>query len=152
MEIKVMLEGGAFMPTKAHDLDTGFDIYAKYDFTVPPTTGWIHGDIADIDVGAATHDTGVHIQIPKGYTGLLKSKSGLNVKHGLTSEGVIDSGYTGSIRVKLYNHTSKAYKFQKGDKISQLAIMPIADVNKLVEVTEFEATERGNGGFGSTGR
>lgn len=78
MEIKVMLEGGAFMPTKAHDLDTGFDIYAKYDFVVPPTTGWIHGDIADIDVGAATHDTGVHIQIPKGYTGLLLSKSGLN--------------------------------------------------------------------------
>ena len=152
MEIKVMLEGGAIMPTKAHDLDTGFDIYARYAFTVPPTTGWIHGDIAYIDVGAATHDTGVHIQIPKGYTGFLKSKSGLNVKHGLTSEGVIDSGYTGSIRVKLYNHTSKAYKFQRGDKISQIAIMPIADVNKLVEVTEFEATERGNGGFGSTGR
>lgn len=152
MTIKVMLEGGAHMPTKAHDLDTGFDIYAKYDFTVPPTEGWGIGSKVEIDIGSITHDTGVHIQIPKGYTGFLKSKSGLNVKHGLTSEGVIDSGYTGSIRVKLYNHTSKAYKFKKGDKISQLAILPIADVGKLVEVTEFEPTERGNGGFGSTGR
>lgn len=60
--------------------------------------------------GSAVIDTGVHIDIPKGYVGFLKSKSGLNVKHDLTSEGVIDAGYTGSICVKLYNHGKTDYK------------------------------------------
>lgn len=146
-----MLEGGACMPTKAHKEDAGFDIRAMYDFTVPPAQAWGLGSTIEVDVGCITHDTGVHIQIPEGYTGFLKSKSGLNVKYGLTGEGVIDSGYTGSIRVKLYNHTSKAYKFKKGDKISQLVILPIASP-ELVLTDEFEPTERGNGGFGSTGR
>lgn len=151
MKIKVMLECGAYMPTKAHKEDAGYDIYAMYDFVVPPTEGWKIGNRNEIDVGCITHNTGVHIQIPEGYTGFLKSKSGLNIKYGLTGEGVIDSGYTGSIRVKLYNHTSKAYKFKKGDKISQLVILPIAS-SELVLTDEFEPTDRGNGGFGSTGR
>jgi dUTP pyrophosphatase len=81
---------------------------------------------------------------------MLKSKSGLNVKHGITSEGVIDVGYTGSIAVKLYNNSDKAYGFKAGDKISQLVIMPILTPS-FEQVEEFEETERGNNGFGSTG-
>ena len=143
MYIKVKLDEGARLPEKAHDADAGFDIFARESFCVCGTN--------DNRVGVGIHDTGVHIQIPKGYVGLLKSKSGLNVKHGLTSEGVIDSGYVGSIVVKLYNHTHEDYLFKKGDKISQLVIVPIADAT-LIRVRSLDSTERGDGGFGSSGR
>ena len=144
MNIRVKLDEGAMLPTKAHDTDAGFDIYARRGFCVFGTKG--------NEVGSGTHDTGVHIEIPKGYVGFLKSKSGLNVKFGLTSDGVIDSGYTGSIVVKLYNHSSKDYWFDKGDKITQLVILPIADCSKLTETDSLDSTERGDGGFGSSGR
>lgn len=83
--------------------------------------------------------------------GMLKSKSSLNVKHGLLNTGVIDSGYTGSIMVNLYNHTDHKYFVKKGDKISQLVIMPIFHA-ELQQVDELEETERGDNGFGSTGK
>ena len=81
----------------------------------------------------------------------MKSKSGLNIKHDLTGEGVIDSGYTGSIVVKLYNDSDTDYEVQSGDKISQLVILPIA-MPDLELVDSFEQTERGDNGFGSSGR
>jgi len=89
--------------------------------------------------------------LPRNTVGMVKSKSGLNVKHGILSEGVIDVGYTGSIRVKLYNHGDKGYQVNKGDKISQLVILPILTPD-LELVDELDETERGNNGFGSTGR
>jgi dUTP pyrophosphatase len=138
MLLNVMLDDGAFMPTKAHESDAGFDLRTPRDCFVP-------------EYGNATIDTGVHIAIPSGYVGMLKSKSGLNVKHDLVSEGVIDAGYTGSIVVKLYNHGNEPYKFERGDKITQLVIMPIPNVT-LAQVTEFADTERGDNGFGSSGR
>lgn len=143
MNVKVKLDEGARLPEKAHDADGGYDIFARHGFCVFGTKGNM--------IGEGTHNTGVHIEIPKGYVGMLKSKSGLNMKHGLTGEGVVDSGYAGSIFVKLYNHTDKDYWFDKGDKIIQLVIMPIADAT-LIESDEFDPTERGDGGFGSTGR
>lgn len=96
-------------------------------------------------------DTGVHIAIPAGNVGMLKSKSGLNVKHNITSEGVIDAGYTGSIVVKLYNHGKETYAVRKGDKISQLVILPII-TPELELVSGLEESERGEKGFGSSGR
>lgn len=138
MQLKVVLDNGAQLPTKAHDVDAGYDIYS-------PEIRYIKAGQSEVI------DTGVHIQIPKGYVGMLKSKSGLNVKHGLVSEGVIDAGYNGSIAVKLYNHSFSDYYIQKGDKITQLVIMPIADT-ELVIASSLEDTERGNNGFGSTGR
>ena len=105
----------------------------------------------EVSVGSETIDTGVHVQIPEGYVGFIKSKSGLNIYHGLTAEGVIDSHYTGSIRVKLYNHTSNAYHFNAGEKIAQLVIIKCA-LPVLEVVDELEATDRGDNGFGSTGR
>ena len=126
------------MPTRAHKTDAGLDIYAKDGQIVPAKE-------------SAIFDTGVHVEIPVGYVGMLKSKSGLNVKHGITSEGVIDAGYTGSIVVKLYNHGGYDYRVEKGDKISQLVIMPIITPG-LEEVDTLEDTERGTGGFGSTGK
>lgn len=137
MKLKVKLDPGATMPTRAHDTDAGLDIYAMYRRRVPAA-------------GSMCFDTGVHIEIPTGYVGMVKSKSGLNVKHGITSEGVIDAGYTGSIMVKLYNHSGCAVEIERGQKISQLVLLPII-TPELEEVDSLEATERGNGGFGSTG-
>lgn len=146
--MKIKLSGNAILPTRAHEWDAGLDLYTPEDVTVvrsrwTPTEG--------ITIGSATIDTGVHVEIPKGYVGFIKSKSGLNVKHGLTAEGVIDSGYTGSIVVKLYNHTSTSYEFKAGEKIAQLVILPIL-TPELELVDELEDTDRGSNGFGSSGK
>lgn len=136
--MKIKLDSWAIMPTRAHDTDAGLDLYATEDKMVPCYS-------------AAIFDTGVHVQLPPNTAGMLKSKSGLNVKHGITSEGVIDVGYTGSICVKLYNHSDTAYIVHRGDKISQLVIVPIV-IPPIVVVDELEESERGGRGFGSTGR
>ncbi len=101
--------------------------------------------------GSACFNIGVHIEIPRGYVGFLKSKSGLNVKHGITNEGVIDAGYTGSIVVKLYNNSGIDYTVNAGDKISQIVLLPIF-TPELEQVERLEDTERGTGGFGSSGK
>lgn len=147
MKINVQLDEGAVMPVRAHETDAGYDLFAREDFFVYHSTS----RQKRANVGYAIHDTGVHIEIPKGYVGFLKSKSGLNVKRGLTSEGVIDSGYTGSIVVKLYNHTGHGYRVKKGDKITQLVLLPIFTPD-LKQVDSLDETDRGDGGFGSTGR
>jgi dUTP pyrophosphatase len=138
MEIKVMLDEGAYMPNKAHDIDAGFDLRT-------PMSVFVMGR------DAVVIDTGVHMAIPEGYCGLLVSKSGLNVKNGITGTGLIDAGYTGSIIVKLYNDSYDDKVFDSGDKIIQIIILPVPDV-KLVMVDSLEDTERGDNGFGSTGR
>ena len=101
--------------------------------------------------GSVDIDTGVHIQLPRRTTGFLKSKSGLNVKYGITSEGVIDVNYSGSIRVKLYNHSDTDYMFLAGDKVSQLVILPVIIPKRLKLVERLKVIGRGNNGFGSTG-
>ncbi len=136
--LPVQLEEGAYMPERAHELDAGLDLRSPIGTLIP-------------GFGSATIDTGIHIQLPPGTVGMLKSKSGLNVKHGLTGEGVIDEGFTGSIVVKLYNHTPKEYYVNKGDKISQLVILPVLRPTP-VQVDKIEGGERGDSGFGSTGR
>ena len=136
--MKVMIDKGAYMPERAHKEDAGLDLRSPITIPVPPS-------------GSATIDTGVHVQIPEGYVGMLKSKSGLNVKAGLTGEGVIDCGYTGSIVVKLYSHGKEGIVIEKGDKIIQLVILPIL-TPELEQVDTLEETERGSDGFGSTGR
>ena len=137
--MRIMLDEGAYMPIRGHRDDAGLDLRSPIDFGIMPG-------------GSATIDTGVHVDIAPGLVGMLKSKSGLNVKYGITSEGVIDAGYTGSIVAKLYNHGNEPVSFNAGDKITQLVFLPVYIPDELVVVDEFEKTERGNGGFGSTGR
>lgn len=137
--MKVKLDKGAIMPTRAHDTDAGYDLYARFDARVMPLPDGL------------TIDTGVHVEIPAGYVGFIKSRSGMNINRGLTCEGVIDAGYTGSIAVKLYNHGQYMKKIAAGDKIAQLVILPIITPD-LELVDELEPTERGDNGFGSTGR
>ena len=136
--IGVKIDKGAYMPERAHEADAGYDLRS------PIKTILCAGE-------AVVIDTGVHIQIPRGFVGMLKSKSGLNVKHDIVGEGVIDSGYTGSIKVKLYNHGDESYMIEAGDKISQIVFLPIY-TPELEIVEDLEETERGDGGFGSSGR
>ena len=136
--MKVKLDPGAYMPEKAHEQDAGYDLRTPVRAVVRA------GDSVVID-------TGVHVQIPDGFVGFLKSKSGLNVRLDLTGEGVIDAGYTGSICVKLYNHGAQFHVFEAGDKIIQLVILPIITPD-LELVDNLEDTERGSDGFGSSGK
>ncbi len=139
--MKVYLDKWAFLPSRAHGQDAGLAIYSPCNVTI-------------LAGGSAVVDTGVHIQLPRDTVGLLKSKSGLNVNHGIVGEGVIDEGYTGAIKVKLYNHGKTAYSFQRGDKLIQLLIMPVIKpiLREVRSLDEFDDSERGADGFGSTGR
>lgn len=136
--MNIQLDKQALMPVRAHNTDAGLDLLSPIDTVVPAK-------------GSISIDTGVHIELPPNTAGFLKSKSGLNVKYGITSEGVIDVGYTGSIAVKLYNHSGMDYTVRRGDKISQLVVVKI-DTPELVLVDKLAETERGAVGFGSTGR
>ena len=143
--MKIVLDEGAFMPTRAHETDAGLDLYAKYGGILYPIKDAVKGS-------GMVFDTGVHIELPHGYFGKIESKSGLNCNHGVVScGGVIDEGYTGSIAVKLYNLGKRPYTFNAGDKIAQLVIMPYA-TPELELVDTLDQTERGEAGFGSTGR
>lgn len=138
-KVRIVLDEGAFEPTRAHPTDAGLDLRTKEKFVLWP--GHCH-----------TFDTGVHIELPHGYYGKIESKSGLNVKDSVVScGGVIDEGYTGSIAVKLYNFGKLDKEFEKGDKIAQLVIQPYI-APKMEIVDSLEETERGDAGFGSTGR
>ncbi len=138
IKIQYSLDEGAFKPEKAHASDGGFDIKTPAYRMVKPKD-------------SVVIDTGVHMYIPDGYVGLLVSKSGLNVKNSITGTGLIDAGYTGSIVVKLYNDSSEFHSFNKGDKLIQLVVLPIPEV-ELEEAEATPKTERGNKGFGSSGK
>lgn len=135
--MKVKLDAWAYRPTRGHATDAGLDLRAEMDSLIFPRS-------------YAIFHTGVHVQLPTGYCGLLVSKSGLNVNHHIVSTGLIDEGYTGEIVVKLYNHGDAPYEVHRGDKISQLVILPCFH-EEIEFVDELETTERGDNGFGSTG-
>lgn len=138
MLIKVKLDEGAYLPERAHSTDAGADIRCMEGFVLPSK-------------GSVTVKTGVHVQLPKGTVGMLKSKSGLNIKHGITSEGVIDEGFDGEIMVKLYNDSPIPHHFAKGDKITQLVVMPVC-YPTYAAFDAIQGGERGSRGYGSTGR
>ncbi|MEE8666870.1 MAG: dUTP diphosphatase [Bifidobacterium mongoliense] len=136
--MKYSLDKDAEEPERAHPDDAGIDLCANEWLDISPHSGEV------------IH-TGVHLEIPAGYAGLLVSKSGLNVKHDITTTGLIDSGYTGEIIVKAYNHGDKTYQVNSGDKITQLVLIPVATPT-LVRCKTIAGGPRGNNGFGSTGK
>lgn len=138
MNMKVKLDDWAYMPERAHATDAGADIKAPVDIEVQAGK-W------------AIVYTGVHIELPPHTVGMLKSKSGLNVKHHIVSEGVIDEGYTGEIVVKLYNHGDDNVRLARGSKITQLVVLPV-EYPEFELVDEISGGERGDNGFGSSGR
>lgn len=135
--MKIKLDPGAIMPNSAHGTDAGLDLYAPEDANI-----WPHY--------RKIINTGVHVEIPEGCVGLLTSKSGLMAKHGIVSSGTIDCGFTGAIKAVLFNLSDEAMYIKKGQKITQMVLFQIITPD-LEIVDELEQTERGDGGFGSTG-
>ena len=137
--MNVKLDAGAQMPVKAHETDAGYDLFALQSV-------YINGN-----GGSAAVDTGVHIEIPAGWFGLVAGRSGLNFKNGvIVPQGTIDSGYMGSIKVKLYNLSGQPFMIHRGDRIAQIIFLR-HESPELETVDTLSDTERGSGGFGSTG-
>jgi dUTP pyrophosphatase len=141
MTLKIKLDENAFPLSKVYSTDAGYDLKSPISITLLPKSSIII-------------NTGVHVQIPHEYAGLLVSKSGLNVKHDITSTGLIDEGYTGPIIVKLYNNGNNEYKINRGDKITQLVLIKTNYLNIEIvnSFNENENSLRGNNGFGSSGK
>ena len=141
MKILFTLDDGATAPTRAHDTDAGLDLYSSRGCSINP------GERRLVS-------TGVHVAIPPGYVGMICPRSGLAHKHGLTvlnAPGIIDAGYTGEIKVNLYNTGDEVYWAETGTRIAQLVITPIPDA-RLEQVDTLDTTERGDNGHGSTGQ
>lgn len=137
--MRVKLDERAYMPTRSHREDAGWDLRARESYVIRA-----HGSVVV--------DTGVHVELPDGTVGMIKSRSGLNTKHGIVCEGVVDEGYTGPILVKLYNHSDVNYVVEPGDRISQLVVLRLYDIEALEEADELVGGERGDNGFGSSGQ
>jgi len=133
------LHPDAKIPHYAHHDDAGFDLFAVKDITVKK------GERTAIP-------TGIAMEIPEGYVGLIWDKSGLAMKHGIkTIGGVVDSAYRGEVLIGVINFGESDYTFEKGHKIAQMIIQKKEFVD-FEEVKELSDTTRGDGGFGSTGK
>jgi dUTP pyrophosphatase len=136
------LDPDAKLPTRAHDGDAGLDLYALEGATLGP------GERISLR-------TGIAVEIPPGRAGLVLPRSGLAVRHGIAlvnAPGLIDSGYRGEVRVLLLNtDREEPCEIQRGDRIAQLVLVAVEALD-LVVVDELELSERGGGGFGSSGR
>lgn len=136
--VKVQLDEKAFMPVREHKDDAGADLLTPYGFTLWP------GEFKTID-------TGVHVEVPEGYMVEVRSKSGLMKNMGVFTDGTVDQGFAGSIGVILFNHSNGIRKFKAGDKIAQIVFTKIG-IPDFEQVDRITGGERGNAGFGSTGR
>lgn len=129
------------MPGYAHPGDAGLDLVARADVTLTPG-------------GRAAVATGVAIALPAGYVGLVHPRSGLARKHGVTvlnAPGTVDAGYRGEIVVILVNtDPAEPFTVQRGDRVAQLVVQQVAEAD-LIEVDTLPGSDRGEGGFGSTG-
>lgn len=132
------LDKSAQLPTRATKGAAGFDIYCNGFYTIVPGVRCLL-------------DTGIAMTIPEGWCGVVMPRSGLAAKHGIDRlAGLIDSDYRGEVKVSLINHGDSAVEFKKGDRIAQIIFVPVMTAS--CEVAEFDDTERGSGGFGSTGK
>lgn len=140
MKFKI-LDGG-FLPTRAHFDDAGIDFRTPEAFTLAPNGG------------AKVVDLKVAVQIPIGYFGKMESKSGLMVKSGVVcAGGIVDSGFRGTIKVRMINNGDEPYTFEKGDKVVQMVLIPcgLFDI-ELVDELDLSDSGRNKSGYGSTGR
>ena len=133
------LHPDAKIPTYAHEGDAGFDLYACEDVVVAP------GERVLVS-------TGIAMEIPSGFVGLIWDKSGLSNTHGLkTLGGVVDAGYRGEVKAGLINLGIEEYHVGLGHKVAQMLIQKVEHA-EIYEVSELSNTLRGEGGFGSTGK
>lgn len=140
MQIKFKkLNENAKPPTYAFKFDAGMDLYCLENISVEPNQ-------------SVQISTGIAMEIPEGFVGLIWDKSGLSHKSGLkTVGGVVDSQYRGEIKVGMINLSNETYNFEAGQKIAQMLIQKVEQVD-LIESDDLSETDRGEGGFGSTGK
>ena len=141
MKLKIKNLSDNPMPCYKNIGDAGMDICASEDARISPFN-W------------KLVSTGIYLEIPVGYEVQVRSRSGLALKQGITvlnSPGTIDSGYRGEVGVILRNHDPRAYDVKKGERIAQLVMAAVVTA-EIEEVAELTDTERGEGGFGSTGK
>ena len=137
----VLTHPNARVPKKAHDDDAGFDLFAVEDYVLQPQE-------------YARIPTGLRIELPRGTEAQVRPRSGLAANHGVTvlnTPGTIDAGYRGEVMVIMINHGKEPFPITPGLRIAQMVIKPIYEVS-LTEVTVLEESERGSGGFGSSGK
>ena len=141
MKVKIKkLSADAAMPTKAHPSDAGFDLYAASEVVVPARE-------------RVLVPTDIAMEIPEGYFGLVTGRSGLTIREGIVGQvGVIDAHYRNGIGIMLFSHRDVNFTIRKGERCGQILILPLANVEGLVEVDTLTTTDRGEGGYGSTGR
>jgi dUTP pyrophosphatase len=136
----IRLDSRALPPRRAREGDAGFDLFTVEDVTLSP------GQRSSVG-------TGIALALPFGTAGLVLPRSGHAARHGISlanGPGLIDAGYRGEIRVLLINHGAEMVTFTVGDRIAQLVVIDLAEV-AMVETTELTPSDRGDGGFGSTG-
>tara|TARA_R110002153_G_scaffold30430_2_gene93324 strand:+ start:420 stop:845 length:426 start_codon:yes stop_codon:yes gene_type:complete len=125
--------------SKGHPSDAGWDLYANEDSTI------LAGERGLID-------TGIQLEIPHGYAGLIWPRSGMAVKNGIdVLAGVVDSGYTGVVKVCLYNSGKEDFEVNRHDRIAQILFQSLIFLLEIEEVDEINVSRREDGGFGSTG-
>ena len=139
MKIK-LLDENAIVPAFANPGDAGADLYSLESVTIQGRTQKLVR-------------TGIALEIPLGYMGLIRPRSGLATKLGIgmNSSGVVDSGYRGEISVTLINHSDQAHNISPGQRIAQIVFVPVVSGFNFEVVDELSDTERGSGGYGSTG-
>ena len=140
--VAVDLDDGATLPEYASPGSAGADLSAHIDGTITIPPG-----------GRAAVPTGLRIAIPRGYEGQVRPRSGLALKHGigvLNSPGTIDSDYRGELQIILMNYGEKDFQITSGDRIAQLVIAAVERAD-YISSSRLDETERGDGGFGSTG-
>jgi dUTP pyrophosphatase len=145
MSVKVLiqrLDESVPMPKYAKPGDAGADLATRVDVTLQP------GERALVP-------TGISLALPNGYVALVHPRSGLALKHGVSivnTPGTVDAAYRGELQVILINHDQKdAISFKKGDRIAQLVIQQV-EAAEFIEVDSLPGSDRGSGGFGSTGK
>lgn len=141
IDVKIQLLPGGVMPTRAHENDAGWDLYSAVDHYIPD------GQWQMIPVS-------FKMELPGGYEAQIRPRSGLAAKHGITitnSPGTIDAGFRGEIKVILQNTDGVGYYVKKGDRIAQMVIKEVPKV-RLVEVDKVADSERGENGYGSSGK
>ena len=134
----VKLKNTAVTPAKMHPEDACYDLYAAEDGLVPAKGGTF------------TAMLGIAIELPYGFAGIIKGRSGLTKAGVIVPTGTVDANYRGEIGVTLVNCSNKTFKFKQGDRIAQFCLTPTYSLY-FDEVEELNATDRGSQGFGSTG-
>lgn len=139
LKVKKM-DSNAIIPKQAHIGDAGLDLFSIVELEILP------GEVKLVT-------TGISIELPENTEAQIRPRSGLALKNQITvlnTPGTIDYGYRGEVGVILINHGKETFKVEKGMKIAQMVVKPVLQV-EVIEVSELSDSERGSGGFGSTG-